>query len=830
MSGLVDWLLGVDRSLVEEYGKWEIRWQAMPSAWVVVLILLPLVLLLPGYFYRRENKTASGGSRVALSIIRSGLIAILLALLFQPILYLERSLTKESYLVVLVDESVSMTLRDKYTEASQYEALGRVTGIAREQGLTTEGREELTRLSRLDLVNLALKNPQIRVLDRLKERYMFKAYSFAKGVSPEPPLGAMAVPTEKDRLGPYTQTAIGKAIDSVMKELHGQPVAAIVIITDGRNTADTEPGDIAAQMVDRGTRVPIYTVGVGNPLPPKDISLGQLEAPDVAVAGDFVEFRLKVSSKGFKGESIQVTLTQHDQMIAPLQDLVLEGGDLEVEQEVLIKWKPEKPGEYQLVLSTPVREEELVEDNNLVRHSIRIIDNKIRVLFVEGYPRWEYRYLKNAMVRDKSMLVDVLLYSADESFPQEGSPGRDPLTKFPGELKQLAEYDVVILGDVDPSRLSTGERTSQEVLENLTRFVEELGGGLIMIAGELWAPRMYSDTPIARILPVSVDRSSATSTVVHESLVRIEVTALGRENPILRVAPSLSKEENIELWLDADGKGDGLQGFDWFYRPRSPKAGATVIAQHPTFEVENGNKLPVFCYQRYGRGVCFFSGVQDTWRWRFIRGDSYFYTFWGQVVRHCRSGRLIGSKRFILELDRANYGLNDRVGISARVLDREYEPLVEPTYPMVVTAPGQMPVDLELKAVPNPSSDKRKAGWFTGEYMPTRLGEYELSIGPRGLDDEDERTTLKFSVQEPNFELENPTLDSQTLIKVSEITRGKFLAFYDIEKLPDTIKETGAIVDIETKERDLWDTPLVFLVFALLITAEWVIRKLVRLI
>ncbi|MCE9582127.1 MAG: VWA domain-containing protein [Planctomycetes bacterium] len=770
----ITWLLGIDRGLVKQYERWEIRWQAIPKAWVIVLILIPLVMLIPGYFYKRENKTAGGGARLALSLIRSAIIAVLLLALFQPILYLERELTKESYLVVLVDESLSMQIKDKYTEDQQFEALARVTADAS--------------------------------------------------------LGAMGVPTEDDKQGPYKDTAIGSAIDSVLKELHGQPIAAMVIITDGRNTEGTDPADMAAQLADRGTKIPIYTVGVGNPLPPKDISLSKLEAPDVAVAGDFVEFKFSVTSKGFAGETIQVSMTDHDTSITPMLDVKLEGKEKEVEQAVLMKWKPERPGEYTVKVATPVRAEEIVEGNNELVHHIRIVDNKIKVLFVEGYPRWEYRYLKNALVRDKSMLVDVLLLSADESFPQEGSPGRTPLTEFPAEKKQLAEYDVIILGDVNPRDMRTSTVTSQQVWDNLVTYVEELGGGLVMIAGEVYAPKEYADTPIARLLPVSVDRTSASPAIMHDEPVRVELTPFGKESPLMRLVASMTPEENVELWQDADGKGDGLPGFYWFYRARSPKAGATVLATHPSYEVENGQRLPVFCYQRVGRGICFFSAVDSTWRWRYLRGDQYFYTFWGQVMRHCRSGKLIGSKRFQIELDKNSYSLMDRVRIKARVLDKEYEPLHEPTYTVTLTAPDQMPVELELKAEENPSNDLKKMGWFAGDYQPSRLGWYELALGPRGLDDTDPKTIVKFNVEEPNRENENPMMDAQTLIKVSETTRGKFLPFYEVDKLLSTIKETGEIVDIETKEQDLWDTPLVFILFAALITVEWVIRKMVRLV
>jgi hypothetical protein len=824
------WLLGVDRGVVSQYGRWEIRWQAMPKAWVLVLVLLPLVLLIPAFFYKKENQTAPGGARVALSIIRSLLISLLLLALFQPILYLERELTKESYIVVLVDESLSMQIKDKYTEAQQFEALAKVTGLLKGGKLSPEAEDQLRRTSRLDLVNMALKNPDLKILDQLKERYIFKAYSFAKGISPDPQLGNMVAPTEGTQQGPFKATAIGTAIDGVLKELHGQPIAAMVVITDGRNNEGDDPADMAAQLADRGTKIPIYTVGVGNPLPPKDIALSKLEAPEVAVAGDFVEFKFAVTSKGFAGETIQVTMTEKDLSIAPMLDLKLEGKDKEVEQPALIKWKPEKAGEYVIKLKTSVRAEEILENNNELVHNIKIVDNKIKVLFVEGYPRWEYRYLKNALVRDKSMLVDVLLLSADQNFPQEGTPGRPPLTEFPAEKKQMAEYDVIILGDVNPHTMATASKTASEVWENLTTYVEELGGGLVMIAGEVYAPREYKDTPIARLLPVSIDTSSASSAIIHDEPVRVELTPFGKESPLMRLVPTMTPEENVEMWQDADGKGDGLAGFYWFYRARSPKAGATVLATHPSYEVENGQRLPVFSYQRVGRGICFFSAVDSTWRWRYLRGDQYFYTFWGQVMRHCRSGKLIGSKRFQLELDKSEYVMMERVRIRAKVLDKEYEPLREATYTVTLTAPEQLPIEIELKAEENPQNDPRLIGRFVADYSPSRLGRYEVSLGPRGLDDSDPKVTAAFLVGEPNHEIENPILDAQTLIKVSETTKGKFLPFYEIDRLLSTIKETGEIVDIETKEQDLWDTPLIFLLFALLITVEWITRKFVRLV
>jgi uncharacterized membrane protein len=673
-------------------------------------------------------------------------------------------------------------------------------------------------------VNLALQNPELKILDQFRDRYIFKAYGFSKGCTADPPVGKMVCPDEA------TQTAIGTAMETVLRELHGQPVAAMVIVTDGRSNEGTDPVNVAEQMADRGVKIPVYTVGVGNPLPPKDIVLSRLEAPDVAVAGDFVEFKFTVTSKGFQGEIIQAAMTEHDQQIAPLQDIKLEGGEREVDQQVLMRWKPEKPGEYEIRIATPVRSEELVETNNELKHRIRVIDNKIQVLYVEGYPRWEYRYLKNALVRDKTMIVDVFLASADQTYPQEGTPGRPPLESFPGDKARLGQYDVIILGDIEPRILATETLTENEAIENLVYFVEELGGGLVCIAGEAWAPRVFGDTPLARILPVSIDRSSSTMGIVHDEPVRPELTPMGKESPLMRLNPAGSPEDNVELWTDADGKGDGLAGFFWFYKARSPKAGAQVLATHPTYDVENGQKLPVFAMQRVGRGLCFFSAVDCTWRWRFVRGDQYFYTFWGQVIRHMRGGRLVGSKRFYLELDKTEYDLMDRVGIRARVLDREFEPVIDTTYPVALNPEGEIAQDIELKAVENPESDPKKKGWFEGEFRPARKGAYEVTLGPRGLDDTDAKAYERFVVGEPNLEYDNPTMDTQTLLKVSEVTKGKFLPLYEVDRLLSTIKETGAIVDIETKEQDLWDTPLVYILFALLITVEWVIRKLVRLL
>lgn len=840
MTNWVDWLIGVDRATIEG-ADWTIEWRNLPPTWVTVLLIVPAIFLFAAILYRRENKTASSKARWLLAYLRMALILLLFFALAEPVLHLEWQNVKESYVVCLLDDSKSMTLVDKMNDAESRKKLAKVTEVARpdEEVLSADQERELAKLRRVDLLNRALANRMFdpkekgkdreTAMEKLAERYNLRVYSFSDHLSEitgeftreaaarrkaagEPPAPNLEATGES--------TAIGEMLAQNNNDMNGQTVAAIVLFTDGKNTSGQDPVAWVERQAEHGGLPPVYAVGVGNPADPRNIAITGLTAPDVALAKDPVNFEIQVKSKGFEGQNVELILQDKDQILEK-KTITLKGGD--AEQTESLQHKFDRPGDVEVKVLVPPDPGESVETDNVRIHHIKIVDEKIKVLFVDGYPRWEYRYLKNALIRDKSMIVSCYLQSADDDFPQEGSPGTQPMKEFPMDRKELFDFDVILLGDVDftDPDFIPGDK-QQEAMQNVSDFVEEIGGGIAFMAGFRGNPKNYRNTPLAKLLPVvledsgegvGVDVSQTESFYPH-------LTEEGKRSPMMKLDPNDQVNEN--LW-EANSP-DALPGLFWFFQVKRAKPGAQVLAEHPTAKNSQGKPFPLVATQPYGRGRTLFVATDETWRWRFIRGDRYFYAFWGEAIRFLRGGKLLGGKRYDVKTDKPIYTLTDRVKIEAIVRDEQYNPVTDEHYPATIETPSGVKVEIEM------TLDKEKKGTYRADYTATEVGVYQIWVGPDVIGEEKERAYATFEVKMPTREFEDPLMDRKSLERIAVATHGTFLPLYDLDQLPDKVNQPSEVMKPESKEKDLWNSPGVFLLFALLITLEWVLRKKFRLL
>lgn len=245
-----------------------------------------------------------------------------------------------------------------------------------------------------------------------------------------------------------------------------------------------------------------------------------------------------------------------------------------------------------------------------------------RVLYVEHWPRWEYRFLKNAMIRDVKMRANILLTSSDGTFPQDHSPGLDPLQEFPRTLEDLMEYDVVIIGDVPPEKIG-----GRAALERIKKYVAA-GGGLVMLAGTANNPLAYDDSPLEGLLPVVPTEDSSGDMDVIKGDLTFRLTTAGHDNGITRMLPN--EETNSALW-SRDGARETRLPFVRSFVRRRAAANATVLVE--VEDPRDETAYPLFATLTHGKGRVFFSATDETYRWRRLRGDlPYFYPFWKRVI------------------------------------------------------------------------------------------------------------------------------------------------------------------------------------------------------
>ncbi|MDQ7780107.1 MAG: hypothetical protein RDV41_10420 [Planctomycetota bacterium] len=822
---MFDRLLGIDRGKIGDADYWDFRWGSMPALWLVVLVLVPTIIVLTYLVYRKEGRSASNGMKFFLGALRCLLILLALCIIFEPIIFVEREYPRESTVLVLVDESLSMGLVDPCADSEKKEEIAWATGISRKRGaaLSAEQAGTVDSLKRIDIANRILRNDalfeedgkKMDVLEKLARRFTIKSYTFAAALRPAPSLGHVEL---KDT---STSTAIGDSLMAAFNATRGHQLVAVVLVSDGCSNVGADPVFVAKLLAEQGKDVPVYTIAPGVPVEPRDIELIGLEAPEAVQARDFAIFDVTLKSTGLDGISVSVFLSEGEREVAE-ETVTLESGR---EQRVSLKYKPIRPGEYVCTVSVPVEPGEIVAENNRLSQLLKVVDEKTRVLFVDNFPRWEYRSLKNALIRDDTLDAWCFLQSADPDFSQETSRGLEPLLELPRTAQELYKYDVIIFGDVDPNGpgFSSVPGVAEEIQRNIVSFVEDIGGGFAMIAGKRDSPGRYRVTPMMKILPIVLEDGDYRTfeQAPNRPSFMLQVTPQGRDHPIMKL--DSDPVRNLNLWQDPDGNGDGLPGMYWFYPVKRTKSGATALAVHPTEQNKYGH-LPIIAVQPCGRGRSLFVSTDETWSWRFVVGDKYFYSFWREAIRFLRGGRLVGGKRFTVKTDKPKYGVGEVVKISARILDPDYKPLEDPSYPAHLSGPQAEHTEIQLKAVAG------RPGAYEAEYKPESVGFHKLSVGADLFGEERDSGFASFAVQVPVKEYANPMLDRKTLESIATTTRGAFVELGDIQKLPDLITGRGATFAIEPKEDELWDSPLALLLFAIMITTEWIVRKRARLV
>jgi hypothetical protein len=799
--------------------------------WFIVLLLALGAVFV--WIYRTGPPNLSLSRKATLAALRISFIALVLLLLMRPILSLTVEGSVRRLLVLLFDTSASMQIKDprlapddQKRAAIALDVIDPAAGLA--QNLDRSRLSQLEQVARMDVLKAALKNPRLNLLPRLDSEFDLDAFSFGQGVAPiaarkDAPTNGIAQP-DSARISPdqfnwvehlratNPGTAIGDAIREVINRKRGQPLAGVVLVTDGANNSGSEPREAAALLRQEG--VPLYTYGVGM-TSPRDIIVGNIFAPEITFVKDEVTITVRVRSQGLKGESAQLMLKLDGQQVAGRTVNFSADG----EQVVQMRFTPQKQGEFDLDASIEPRPDEAVKDNNSRTQRLRVIDAKIKVLLVDQAPRWEFRYLQAMLLRDRRIELKCFLVEGDPAIARgDNTPY---IAQFPSKKEELFKYDLVIFGDVDPKSISPAQ------LENLNELVSKFGGALVMVAGRRFSPLAYRRTIMENLLPVEFDTPTLEPgrDAVADKPIHLELTAAGRASPMLRLSDN--DEENIAVWKQ-------LPPLYWVARVSRPKPAAEVLLVDPDPARESRfGKMPVIAAQQYGLGQVLYVGTDNTWRWRKNAGDLYYTALWGQIAQRVSIQRLLGgSKRTQLTTDRQNYRTGDRISIYARLYGPGFEPVQEPSVkgffalrptegsppPTTTTNTAAAPrntatPEITLRPLPE------QPGLYRAEFVAPAPGNYQFWVEP------DANTLLDFNVTEPGFELGETAMNEGLLQEMASRTGGAYFREEDLYKLPETISLKTERVR-SPLEVELWASPLYFLALIGVVTAEWILRKM----
>jgi von Willebrand factor type A domain len=796
---LADWI-GVSTASAQNSAMWQLdsAWQWAP--WATVLLVIGLVAWTV-WLYARESAAAGRRYRALLVALRLFAIAVVLVMIAQWALALR--LTAPPIVAIVLDRSASMDTADGYTDA---QSVGKI-----KQRLANN---ELSAATRIDLVKLLLTQADGNFIKELSARHRLEVY-FVDGAIERMPTSTEAAQLTQTLHGLSTTgpnrdaTRLGDAVRQVLHDFRGAPPAAIVLMTDGITT-DGLPLAAAAEEA-RRAGVRLMTVGVGRATPLQDIELADVIVDDMVFVNDVVSFQIQVRASGLEDRPAKITLRRLGaaDSAGDSSKVAEQSIELPPNGEALttrLVDRPRKPGDFVYEVEVQPHDDETNQDNNRERRAVTVRDEKIRVLLVQAYPSYEFRFLKSLLERDNTIELSTYLQDADPAFAEQD---KTALRSFPLSREELFEYDVLLAGDVDPRLLP------RSAWQNVRAFVAEKGGGAAFLAGPRFFPSLYADnSDVAALLPFEGLAPAASSDDQLPNSIKsgftVSPTPIGLQNPAMQLGDTPPDTEQI--WQQ-------LAPLYWLYEVEKPKPAAQVLAIESSARASSAPSpalRPIILFQYVGPGRVLFHAVDSTWRWRLGAGEAYFARYWVQTIRFLARGKLASGRGAQLVADRREYRQGDAVRLRARFLDPQLAPANE-AVTVLIDSPGQARRRIALQR------NLAAAGIFEGLLVDLAEGEYEAIMVQPQLTGNPPAT--RFAVVAAPGELSRLEMDAAALAAAAETTGGKFYRLVNADRLPAELP-AGRRTPLESLPPvPLWNRWWLLAMFLACITSEWILRK-----
>ncbi len=790
MSGtLPNWLerlLGIETG-AGEGTVWSLEhtWRWPP--WVTLLLVAAAVVAVVAV-YLHEGRERGVRYRLLLAAMRLAAVVLVLLMIAQVSVILQR--TGLPYMAVVVDDSLSMTVVDRYEPSVQERLAARL----HEAKLPPEP-------SRWNLARCLLAERRGVLVERLQRDYKLRLYLLTdlrviEGSTGEELLAELAQFQARGQT-----TRLGAGIRSVLDQLRGTTPAAVIVLSDGIVTEGPPLGEAAALARRRG--VPLFFVGLGSERAAEDLQLADLLVDDVVFLNDLVHFEARLSASGLEGRQVTVRLREEDQPEVLAQRRVTAGPDGE-SQAVRVAYRPPREGRFRFLLEVePLPGELQTENNRTEPRTVEVRKDRVRLLLVQGEPNYEFRFLRAMLGRDETIELSTVLQAADLEYAEQDAAA---LRVFPGGRDELFAYDVVILADADPGMFSAS------MMQNLVDFVDQpgKGGALILVAGPRYMPAAYAGTPLARLMPLdpAAVRLPEPAELRGEGY-RLRPTDLGLVSPGMQLGDD--PQENRAIW-------ERLPPLHWYVEIPELKPGVRVLAEHPTRTGPDGQALPLVCLQYVGSGKVLFHATDETWRWRYRLGDVLWARYWIQTIRFLARSKLTeGRQMAVLSTDQPDYRPGEPVRLRVQFVDERLAPEADDGVLVVVECQGQQTRRIVLR--------RTGLGRGTFETVLSNLppGRYHAWLAVPAVTGR--APAVDFVMRAPAGEFERVAMDAAAMRDAAESTKGRY---YDLSTADRLLSELppGRQVPIETlPAAPLWNRwPVLLAVLALLI-GEWILRK-----
>ena len=793
----------------------------IPDPWLVGLLAVALGVG-AWFIYRREGRVVGGeggqprrGGIAVMLALRIGMFLLMLTILMPQLrVWFERQSWPD--VVILIDDSASMGRVDDFRDPRVKEVAER---LAREAGL--EAKE------RLRLAQALLTRPDGDWLTELLARRQVKVHVYhcsagaeqvASFSKQEEVADARSAVLGLEAKKEHDSSLLGAAVRRVLNDFRTSSLAAIIMLTDGVTTEGEE--DLAqVSKYAASLKVPLFFVGIGDSQESRDVAVHDLEVAEAVFVNDNLIFRPSVTVKGYGDKPGPVTLRLREKdspKVLATQVVTPEAAGKPTRAR--LEYRPKKPGIKTFVIDTDIRPDEVDRENNSVTSPpVTISEVKLtRVLYVDGYGRWEFRYVKTLLERESERdknkkLIDLSVYlvEADDDFWEEDKSARKLKGRLPTR-EELEKFHVIILGDLDPHPRANAQ-AMKDFLQNVADVVRDNGRGLLMIAGERFAPHAYKDTPLRDVLPIDItsDRPPEEPEGGRTDGYKPELTPLGRMHEIF----SFDEKDPDPVWKK-------LRPFYWYAEGYAPKRAAEVLVVHPAVKSQPGGskegKHPLVVQQFVGGGRSMFFGFNETWRWRWREDELRFNQFWLHTIRYLRGGHQ-GNVR--VRTDRQKYMRGQPMKIMVR-------------FPNNAQTPGTK-ADVRVVVVNRDSRERRTVrlspaagsrGTFEGTLTRTPVGHYDLWLAQPRVPDPQPKAECR--VLAPPGELEEVRMNQSEMETAARETRGRFYTLADADQLLDDLPSGNRVTVHAPGEPWLvWNHALLLVMALLFLSAEWIMRK-----
>jgi uncharacterized membrane protein len=724
---------------------------------LLAVIAAAAVAILALLTYRGVSATDRPRDRVVLVGLRLAALAVLLFCLFRPALILKAAVPQQNFLGVLVDDSRSMSIAD------------------------VNGQPRST------FIQQQLSGKNAALLEALSQRFVVRFFRFSSSSD--------RVPSAGDLKFDGTATRLGQALDRARDELSGLPLAGLVMVSDGADTSDAAIDETLAGMKARS--IPVFTVGVGQERFARDVQVTRVETPRTVLKGTALTVDVVLSQTGYAGQTVPLSV-EDDGRIVSTQDVTLppEGESATVK----VRFTANEAGPRTFKFKVPTQKDEQVTQNNSRDALIQVNDRAEKVLYYEGEPRFEYKFLRMAVKGDKNLQVVSLDRTAENKYYRQDVTNADELLGgFPKTREELFQYRGLILGSVEAASFTP------EQLRMIADFVNKRGGGLLMLGGRRsFNEGGWGGTPVGEVLPVVIENSNTK----YFSEVQAKPTRAGATYPVTQVAGD--EKASAAKWNE-------MPAVTSVNAIHLAKPGATVLLSG----LDNRKQEQiVLAYQRYGRGKAIAMPIQDSWLWKMDAKmpveDTTHAMFWRRLIRWLVDG-VPEQVNVSTTADRVEPG--EAIKLSTEVLDAAYVEVNDSRVVARVTSPSGKTTEVPVEWTVT------KDGDYRASFTPDESGIYDIKVTAARDQKDLGSADMHVRVSAGDAEYFDAGMRAPLLKRIAEETGGRFFTPANAAALPEAISYSGRGVTV-VEERELWDMPAVFLLLVGLIAAEWGYRRM----